>query len=45
MLYGKNFSYGKRKISYNIITPAHNYINSVIPEKLVLDLIGDRESS
>jgi hypothetical protein len=45
MLYGKNFSHGKRKISFNIISPAHNYINSVIPEGLVLGLIGDRESS
>jgi hypothetical protein len=27
-----------------VITPANNYINSVIPEKLVLDLIGERES-
>jgi len=29
----------------NVITPANNYINPVISEKLVLDLIGERESS
>jgi hypothetical protein len=27
-----------------VITPANNYTNPVIPEKLVLDLIGERES-
>ena len=27
------------------VTPANNYISPVIPEKLVLDLIGERESS
>jgi hypothetical protein len=28
-----------------ITPPAKNYINPVIPEKLVLDLIGELESS